>query len=1246
MKKKKSIVYILFLMFLQLSCSDSNCTEVNDGSNNDSDIKLLISDTDNMANNDGMTDKTNPEGSDNETSDISNHVIPDDKTPDISGPVIPDSETPDISNTVIPDNETPDTSLPVITDEHIEDPDVDFATEPFVPTGYDPNNCKTSSLNITPIIPPAPIAQTDLISHWKLNGDWKDAVGSNDLTPVTVGGFTVSDYVMNLSSGNQSYGPTGRNDNNGASGSSNITVDMSKGITIEGWVQQRTSIEGILFGIVDSSSNGFYLSFTNYGYITANYGDIKKRDIRLDDAWHHVALVYPANAKAGDFVEFYIDGVKASASLEVGSTVSKINAAPFKVATFIRNNAEDAKVDEVRLWNRPLTIAEIKTQSTHTGVGGKYNRKKTCDDRKLPMCDFQTVSPNPEVDLLIRVLSDDTIAIVSDPNPWLKARLLDDCGVYLRATETCAADPDYSIQEWERDLDYRYSVAALLVNYRPGILEDLGKNSHYSLKENGGDAVDFDRVSLWPTSSRQFRVKRAVPGFGEAHTGTSSEVIYFSYLKLDDPMVVGKSYTVSDEWGNTKTVKYEGSDHRSWAIKTNQVGYMPDAKAKYAYMGVWLGGSGKAMDLSRFNGKSFDIMNVSASSSDAPAFTGTITARPTSTTLIRFTGEKVYEMDFSTFNTEGEYYIRVEGLGRSFPFVISQNVMGEAFYIHARGVFQKRGGKSLNPKYTNWPRINSNEKMHLGKWPILQGNRDNFNPHCKESVPWGFMDKNGNCNLTAAASLLHPFKINKHTLPDTVLVEVAGGWHDAADDDRRELHLGVVRDLVHPYLFFPKNFTDNQLNIPESGNGIPDILDEAAHGIDVWMQAQEAMPEKDGRTPVAMETSGHATSKPWFSAIATKNSSLMYAAHAALLGRAFKMAGANTRAKKYIDSAVRAYNFGVSSKRAKVDLNLEGQEWTWTGPPKADPKFELEAIIELWLATGEQKYRDELDRADIAQIFMANTEVFKDHDEDVNKFNGYYFNYVDIALNPEKFPANWGVLVEKIVDESASYWLEGQKANSYRKLWRVPGSKNSEGLGWGNGGYNNIRAMITAWKVTGEVKYKTAAINGVDWMMGVNPMGISYTTGLGHYHISTLLDDQSLHDGIEDPVPGLTLYSPTGGIHRTARQRVWGMTYEKRSDFGFDSSYYKAQLPPPWETVVTDSKVGSTIGSSIPIYRHMIMLEAGNVMGMEFTVWETVSRAVAVTGALMGEGWAPSEDLKNRIPKTTNEMKDMILLMP
>ena len=70
-----------------------------------------------------------------------------------------------------------------------------------------------------------------------------------------------------------------------------------------------------------------------------------------------------------------------------------------------------------------------------------------------------------------------------------------------------------------------------------------------------------------------------------------------------------------------------------------------------------------------------------------------------------FSGENVYEIDFTSFKTPGRYYIAVPGTGRSFEFSIASDVYEEAFQAAAYGVFAQRCGIALEQPYSDWHRI-------------------------------------------------------------------------------------------------------------------------------------------------------------------------------------------------------------------------------------------------------------------------------------------------------------------------------------------------------------------------------------------------------------------------------------------------------------------------------------------------------------------------------------------------------------
>jgi len=71
----------------------------------------------------------------------------------------------------------------------------------------------------------------------------------------------------------------------------------------------------------------------------------------------------------------------------------------------------------------------------------------------------------------------------------------------------------------------------------------------------------------------------------------------------------------------------------------------------------------------------------------------------------KYSGENVYEIDFTEFKTPGRYYIAVPGAGRSFEFAIASDIYKEAFEVASYGVFAQRCGIALEKPYSDWLRI-------------------------------------------------------------------------------------------------------------------------------------------------------------------------------------------------------------------------------------------------------------------------------------------------------------------------------------------------------------------------------------------------------------------------------------------------------------------------------------------------------------------------------------------------------------
>jgi endoglucanase len=68
-----------------------------------------------------------------------------------------------------------------------------------------------------------------------------------------------------------------------------------------------------------------------------------------------------------------------------------------------------------------------------------------------------------------------------------------------------------------------------------------------------------------------------------------------------------------------------------------------------------------------------------------------------------------------------------------------------------------------------------------------------------------------------------------------------GGWHDAGDYQKTLWDRGVP-SMLFAYEINPSVWYDKQLNLPESGDGLPDILDELAWELDFYVRMQRTDP--------------------------------------------------------------------------------------------------------------------------------------------------------------------------------------------------------------------------------------------------------------------------------------------------------------------------------------------------------------------------------------------------------------------
>ena len=770
------------------------------------------------------------------------------------------------------------------------------------------------------------------------------------------------------------------------------------------------------------------------------------------------------------------------------------------------------------------------------------------------------------------------------------------------------------LPKWSVEQRFRCAATEAIASVRPRTVELLRDNPAVKIDTSAETPVKVAATGYWlnPIGQSSFPYVD-----GKERFSVNADVAHYLFLTLDRPLTDGERLVIT-----LPTAEKLQYTHRTAApspiFKINQVGYMPEAK-KYAYLGAWLGTAGALPLHEKFGGAEFRVIDEANSET---ALKGTLEPRhdpPPSSTGAPFTGEEVLSLDLSELTKPGNYHIVVDGIGRSETFAVGDRTMAEAFYIHARGLYHLRCGIAKERPYTNWVMPKCHQTSIRGSFPpdiAHYGKSDS-------KREFGFRDTIGR-----SVTVNHFQLIAQTAAENKELLQAPGGWHDAADWDRRPQHLGIVGDIAAVYLLKPGNFCDGQLNLPESGNKIPDFLDEALWGIDHLRRKQQpdggvGTWEETTRHPNALDGSSAQDKLVYYLSCATRNSTLAYAAYAAELALALKQAEAADRAELLTKSAEAAWAFAVDpAKRRKRVYRVERSTLIYNEEPALAPEFLVKAGFDLYQLTGDRKYLDAAeDAADAAGKVM---------NKDSWRWSPLFWIELEIFPCYSRKLGKLATQRRKSLIRQAQKLLDEQEKNyPVRIAWYAPGDGWTHTMGWGNyHPLNRARTLIAAHALTGDQAFLDGAYLANDFHNGANPTGTSMTSGLGKVYPVRFLDLNSYADGIAEFVPGITPYRNTYGIPREAVRLAFGMFYPPIPQQAFGGCSLSL-LP---RSGLSENECVKELGKVWPIWRRWGNVESRTVAASEFTVWETIAPAAVVTGYLLNQAQMPELPWLERVP--------------
>lgn len=581
-------------------------------------------------------------------------------------------------------------------------------------------------------------------------------------------------------------------------------------------------------------------------------------------------------------------------------------------------------------------------------------------------------------------------------------------------------------------------------------------------------------------------------------------------LTFAAPLQTGQTYTLHTGRlatnGQTWRWTYDPRISRSEAVHVNLIGYVPAAPAKYAYVYYWAGDTG-GLDLKPYAGKRFWLIDQATKKA---VFEGKLafrapadqpeTGQPSDTPHRNFQDAEVYECDFSAFTRPGQYVVAVEDIGCSFPFKVDADVYRQPFITITRALYHNRSGIALKKPYTEFERpAPHNPLLTPGFAGKLQYTTSRF-------IDWKNEDASPDDRPAVEAGLKGPLD--------------AWGWYqDAGDWDSYYTHIRVVQELLLAYEMNPNAFADKELNIPESGNGVPDIIDEAA-----WLPRfchrlrQELLAKHYGTGGIGLRVCGdhfggdgegvpsyEDVHRTWIASGEDPVSTFGYAGAAAHLAFALELAHVkDPEAVDWVREARESYAWALQN--------------THPGDEQKVRPNRVYAAAALFRLTGEKPFEDQFrkDTADIKAdtvlsgeaeygpfVYALGGPATKERDpETLARMRAAIFHTADMqAETASKRALRWG-------GDFYFPMLVGQQTTPLTLPCAVAYTLAKHS--------NPDKARL----------YLSTLYTTADYFLGTNSLNMTWATGLGPRHPNQVFHMDAWYNGTGRFHPGIVPYGP------------------------------------------------------------------------------------------------------------------------
>jgi hypothetical protein len=674
-------------------------------------------------------------------------------------------------------------------------------------------------------------------------------------------------------------------------------------------------------------------------------------------------------------------------------------------------------------------------------------------------------------------------------------------------------------------------------------------------------------------------------------------------------------------------------------IIVDQFGWRADAPRKVALFADPVNGQNAAVSYTP--SASFQVRRLS---DDALVFTGSTVAWKSGATDT-VSGDKVWTGDFSSVNAPGEYYIYdpTNDL-RSYTFKLGANLFNDILKTSTRVFYYQRTGTAIPAQFGgNW----THAIDHVGP------NQDTQARQWQGTGP----------------------------VAGSVVRDLSGGWNDAGDYNKyTPWTTSVLWNLMTAYEWNPGAFSDST-NIPESGNGVPDVLDEVKWELDWLRKMQLSNGSVINRMGNATFNAGNFdpstdTQARYYTAPTTWATASFAAsmAHAARLFAAFEPVypGYSTM---LLNAATNAWNYLAATPNMTPANGGDGtgginDGGITSGPAGAsaasDLRLRILAAAELFRATGGANYQSyfESNYNSAAAADNGHQPVLSNPPRmDATVATDLNRALVTYALSPGASAAIVNTIKNAVRGVDLSWFVVGNydaQNDPYRSfMWdgHYTWGSNSIKSEWANLLLYALKLNVTP---ANNAKYLEIAEEYLHYIHGRNPLSQMYLSNMGTkganlggdksvmqmYH-SWFGDGSALYDGASStygPVPGylagganqyfsVSTVTPPYGQPPMKAFRDWNTGWPENSwEITEPAIYYQASYSLLLSAFATDTFAPQVLASS---FDHLTAPHAVKVQFNENVDASLVSADLELKNLTTNQA-IPSAQLSKSFDSATN----------